>query len=437
MKRMLSCTFVGSLLLSARAADGPAKPVASEPTVVVTVGADSGDIRGNDSRAIQKAIDLAVQKAPQGGGKVVIKKGTYTLYDSLHLRGPLTVQGEGAHTILKKAPPFVTVLTAPLSADAVEATVEAVGPIEPGWGVTLFQPGAWGASIRSVVAVNGNRITLNRPRSQELKYPLGNLPAGVKVQTSFPLVQILGVEGVTIEDLVLDGNLAENKDMSVEGCRNGGVYMCSATPGQQGGPGKHILRRCVVRNFAGDGISWQGPADVTLEEVESTGHLGSGFHPGTGAVRAVIRRCRSHHNGGAGIYVCWDVQQGRFEENLLEDNSGPGISTGHGDSDCLFVGNQIRRNLKEGVLFRRDSPPPAGCTFRENVIEDNGGAGVRLQSNVPRTVLEKNTIRDTRQEPTSRTQTIAITSPVAVTLTENTMEGEVKVPASPTPPPIK
>jgi hypothetical protein len=279
----------------------------------------------------------------------------------------------------------------------------------------------------------GNVVTIGRPRNRELKYPQGPLAVGARVQTSHPLVQALGVEGVVIEDLVLDGNLTENKDMVVEGCRNGCIHMCSNSPGQDSGPGRHIVRRCVARDFAGDGISWQGPAGVTVEEVECAGHTGNGLHPGTNALRALIRNCRSHHNGGWGLYVCWDVRQGRFENNVFEDNGAGGISTGRGDSDCLFAGNQIRRNRKDGIQFRRDKPPPDRCAFRGNVIEDNGGTGVNVQKNPSGTVLEKNLIFDTRQDEGQRTQKAAIASAVAVTLRDNTIEGDVRVPDLPGP----
>jgi hypothetical protein len=287
--------------------------VASEK-VVVTVGQENCDVRGTDSLAIQKALDLALGKAPKGGRQVIVKAGTYTIYGSLYIRGPVTLKGEGAKTILKKAPLYITALAKPLAADAVELEVKDIGPIKPGWGLSLNPGGPWATSIRYAVEVNGNSIKMDRPRNKELKFPQGPLDAGVNVQTSYPLIQILGVEGAVIEDLVLDGNLAENKDMQGDD-RNGCIYMCAAAPGQEGGPGKHVVRRCVLRDFAGDGISWQGPADVTVEDVECTGMKGNRLHPGTNAVRPIVRNCRSHHNGGSGIYVCWDVKNGRFEQN--------------------------------------------------------------------------------------------------------------------------
>jgi len=400
-------------------------------TVVVTVGQESGDVRGTGSPAIQKALDLALEKAPKGGGQVIVKAGTYTIYGSLYIRGPVTLKGEGAKTILKKAPQYITALAKPLAADAVELEVKDIGPIKPGWGFSLNPAeSAWATSIRYAVEVNGNRIKMDRPRNRELKFPQGPLPAGAKVQTSYPLIQILGVEGAVVEDLVLDGNLAENKDMQVESSRNGCIYMCAAAPGQEGGPGKHVVRRCVLRDFAGDGISWQGSADVTVEDVECTGMKDDGLHPGTNAVRPIVRNCRSHHNGGSGIYVCWDVKNGRFEQNVLEDNGAAGISTGHGDSDCLFAGNQVRRNRGPGVLLRGPMFPPDRCTFEKNVVEDNAGPGFYISAGIAGTVLTENVIRDTRKEEAQRTQKVALFSFSPVAMKDNKVEGQVRVPPS-------
>jgi hypothetical protein len=263
-----------------------------------------------------------------------------------------------------------------------------------------------------------------------MKYPVGAVRVGARLQTSYPFIQLLGVEGVVIEDLTLDGNLEENKGMEVEGCRNGGIYMCANAPGQRGGKGGHTVRRCTIRNFAGDGISWQGPSDVTIDGVECTGNSGNGLHPGTSAVRTVVRNCRLHHNGGSGIYVCWDVRHGKFENNVIESNGKAGISTGHGDSDCLFEGNQIRSNKWEGVAFRGDRPPPDRCVFRKNIIEDNGGAGFKIRGRVSGTVIEQNTIRDTRKDAAQRTQKIAVQSKSLVVLKDNTIEGKVDVPGA-------
>lgn len=183
----------------------------------------------------------------------------------------------------------------------------------------------------------------------------------------------------------------------------------------------------MVRDYAGEGISWQGPTDVTIDHVECSGNNGSGMHPGTGGARAVVLNSRFHHNKANGIYICWDVTHSRFEDNIIEYNGTSGISPGHGDSDTLFLRNTFRGNKWQGVLFRKQDPPPDRCVFRENIFEDNG-MGVKIAGNVPNTVFERNIFRDTRTNPAEKTQKVAITSSLPITFIDNIVEGEANLP---------
>src|SRR3954470_13863723 len=53
----------------------------------IRVGVDAGDLRGNDNRALQAAVDFV---AGLGGGVVEIGPGEYVMRDSLHLRPNVT-----------------------------------------------------------------------------------------------------------------------------------------------------------------------------------------------------------------------------------------------------------------------------------------------------------------------------------------------------------
>jgi nitrous oxidase accessory protein NosD len=129
--------------------------------------------------------------------------------------------------------------------------------------------------------------------------------------------------------------------------------------------------------------------------------------------------------------VCRDVKNAPFEDNVVENNEQCGVSTGHGDSDSQYLRNTFRGNKWQGILFRRQQPPPDRCTFLENVFEDNG-MGVKIDADVPGTVFEKNTFCDTRKDEKDRTQKVAIVSKVPITFKGNAVEGEVKLPAGST-----
>jgi parallel beta-helix repeat protein len=88
----------------------------------------------------------------------------------------------------------------------------------------------------------------------------------------------------------------------------------------------------------------------------------------------VVSRCRAVGNGSDGLYVCWRVQHGRFEDNELRGNKGVGISIGHKDSDNVFSGNRVTANQGVGLLFRNEAEAMGAHrnVFEKNVFLDNG-----------------------------------------------------------------
>src|SRR5438876_7161408 len=73
----------------------------------ITVGVRDGDLRGGDNRVLQAAVDYI---AKLGGGVVDIGAGEYQMRDALHLGPHVTLRGQGAKTILRKARAHASVL---------------------------------------------------------------------------------------------------------------------------------------------------------------------------------------------------------------------------------------------------------------------------------------------------------------------------------------
>jgi len=115
---------------------------------------------------------------------------------------------------------------------------------------------------------------------------------------------------------------------------------------------------------------------VTVEECLSEHNAGLGLHPGSGSQQPVLRANRSLGNDRDGLYVCWRVKNGLFENNEIRGNRGAGISIGHKDTDNEFRHNTITGNGKAGVLFRPESEAMGAHrnTFEQNIILDNGMA---------------------------------------------------------------
>jgi len=190
-----------------------------------------------------------------------------------------------------------------------------------------------------------------------------------------------------------------------------------------------------VRNYNGDGISFQQSNDVVVRDSLVEGNASLGLHPGSGSQRPTIERCVARRNGEDGLFLCWRVQFGRFEGNVLEDNGRFGISIGHKDTDNLLLRNVVRRNGQDGVFFRNETSGMAGHRNRleENVIEDNGtkgpAAGIRVRGETNDLLLRGNVIRGDR-DAQGRGQQVGILieeEAGAIRMEDNVIEATVQI----------
>jgi len=410
MKPQLFPSLIAMICLAAAAASGadpssqaddPQLPramhTAMKERARVTVGVKIGDITGLDHRALQAAVEYV---AGLGGGMVEIGEGEFLMRDSLHLRPHVTVRGQGAKTILRKAKS----VSSPLKVDGdygeEQFTVEKPDGFAVGDGVAIWDKNAGGfhTTVARITGRNGNSFAISRPLNADCM-----VDKGAQAATVFPVISGYDLEGARVEDLTIDGNKEEN--ISLNGCRGGGIFLYRC-------PGA-VLERCTVRNFHGDGISFQQCNDVQVLACVSEGNAGLGLHPGSGSQRPVIRQCIARHNGEDGLFLCWRVKQGLFEDNILEANGRHGISIGHKDTDNLLRNNQVRSNHEEGIYFRNESEGMAGHRNRleSNLIENNGvkhdAAGIRVRGETSGLIFKDNIIRDTRPAG-ERKQTIGI-----------------------------
>ncbi len=153
------------------------------------------------------------------------------------------------------------------------------------------------------------------------------------------------VKNASVERLTIEGN--REKAQPLNGCRGAGIYLFECD--------KVAIRNCTVRDYRGDGISFQVSQNVTVEECLSENHEGLGIHPGSGSQHPVVCRNRSIGNGGDGLFVCWRVKHGLFADNEIRDNKNAGISIGHKDTDNLFRNNTVAQNSLTGILFRNEA----------------------------------------------------------------------------------
>jgi len=354
----------------------------------MTVGQSDADIVGRDNRALQAAVEYV---ANLGGGVVEIGPGEYLMRDSLHLRAFVTVRGTPGKTVLRKADSVTSVLALDGDYGEEQATVANAAGFEVGSGVAIWdsQSGGFHTTVGRITGRNGNTFSFDSPLNADCM-----VDNKAKAATVFPVVSGRDIEGAHVEDLIIDGNKSNNDNLN--GCRGAGIYLYRAFG--------TVIRNCVVKNYNGDGISFQQSNDVVVEDCVSEGNASLGLHPGSGSQRPVVRRCVARDNGEDGLFLCWRVRYGVFEENTLENNGRFGISIGHKDTDNLLRLNKVRSNHEDGICFRNESLGMAGHRNRleENIIENNGlkrqVAGIRVRGETRDLVFNRNVIRDTRDQ---------------------------------------
>jgi parallel beta-helix repeat protein len=385
----------------------------------ITVGQSGADINGTDNRALQAAVDYV---AALGGGTVEIGPGTWAMRDSLHLRPNVTVRGVKDRTVLRKADAVSSPMVRDGDFGEEQVTVKNPDGFDIGCGVTAWDKGSGGfhTTVARITGRSGNTFSIDKPLNADCM--AGN---GATAATVFPVISGYELEGCRLEGLTIDGNKEHNPHLN--GCRGAGIFLYR-------GFGT-VIENCTVRNFNGDGISFQQSNDVVVRNCLTEDNASLGFHPGSGSQRPLVEKCIARRNGEDGLFLCWRVRHGTFQDNVLENNGRFGISIGHKDTDNLLLRNHVRLNEEAGICFRSESEAMAGHRNRleQNVIENNGvkkeAPGIRVRGETNELNFTGNVIRDTR-EGSERKQTTGILieeKAGAVALDKNEIEATTEI----------
>ena len=217
--------------------------------LTITVGQKSGDIVGNDDKAIQAAVDYVTRL---GKGTVKIGPGVYRLRNAIHLSTGIHLMGSGADSILTKIPSEEVMLADDSDWYDQEITLVKAADFQVGDGVALMgdSPHHGGAQVikRTLVARNGNRFKLDKGLRKNLW--VSQKP---KCTSLFPLLTSENCSDVLIENLCLDGNLEQNANFN--GNYGGNIFLQDCR--------RFTIRNVESRNYNGDGISFQICHDVT------------------------------------------------------------------------------------------------------------------------------------------------------------------------------
>ncbi|GAB5406551.1 MAG: hypothetical protein Aurels2KO_47820 [Aureliella sp.] len=383
----------------------------------ISVGRTDADLVGTDNRVLQAAVDYI---AGLGGGVVEVGPGEYLMRDSLHLRSGVTVQGVEGKTILRKHDAAVSTLAIDGDYGEQQITMSSPKGFAVGHGVAVWdnRSGGFHTTVARITGQSGSRFAIDKPLNADCM-----VQNNAKAATVFPVVSGYNVRNSRLIGLTIHGNKENNPHLN--GCRGGGIFFYR-------GHGA-VIENCTVDGYNGDGVSFQQSNDVVVFGCNSLNSSQLGFHPGSGSQRATVRDCVATNNGTDGLFLCWRVRHGVFENNLLEGNKRFGISIGHKDSDNLIRKNRVRKNGEDGVYFRDETYGMAAHRNRvvDNVIEDNGasgsGAGIRIRGQTDGLVISNNTIRDNQDSPTQTIGVLIEQQVLTVNLNGNKIQATHKV----------
>jgi hypothetical protein len=380
---LLFALLINPLFIAAQqnlpVADAMVTPKIAETTL--TVGGNDADVPGFNNRSIQYAIDAVART----GGTVKLNPGLYKIAAPVRMKSNVRLIGSGKQTILKRGKGFQTRFVVDADYGELKLTVENADGFEPGMKIQVSdkeQSSCWNVSTAWITDIRDNIIYIDNGLIRDYRADKEGM-----VSSSTSVIEAIGAENVTISDLTVDGNRAEN--FFADGCNCAGIMIFKSK--------KVIVDKVHVKDFNGEGISWQITENITIRNSEISGSGNTGLHPGTGSPFTIIENNDIHHNDRDGLFICWRVYQSQVVNNRIHHNGRFGICTGHKDTDVNFTGNHIYSNGNDGVNLRgeREANSPHRNTFTANIIEDNGqnGGGYGFSINSPsRDLILRNNI---------------------------------------------
>ena len=385
-------TFTSSLFAQEiMKADALVSPKIAEREI--SVGGDNAHIPGFNNQSIQFAID-ALENT---GGTVLLNPGLYEIIAPVQMKSNVRIVGSGKETILKRGRGVQTRYIIDADFGELKLTVENPAGFDIGMKVQVTDEensGCWNVSTAYITDIADNVIYIDKGLIRDYRSDQNGL-----VSNASSVIEVIEAENISISDLVIDGN--RKKNFFADGCNSAGVLVLRS---------KHVaIDNVHVKDFKGEGISWQITENVSVKNCEISGSGNTGLHPGTGSPFSVIENNDVHHNDRDGLFICWRVYQSSVTGNSFHHNGRYGVCTGHKDTDVTFENNHIFNNASDGINLRgeRESNAPHRNTFVNNIIENNGmrggGYGFSINSPARELVLKENVFKNS-----SKTQKAAI-----------------------------
>jgi Right handed beta helix region len=355
------------------------------PEQVLTVGGVNANIHGFTNEAIQLAVDAL----SECGGTVKLSSGQFEIKAPVRMSSNVKLIGSGAETVLHRIDGYHSRFIIDADFGELKLTVEDASGFDVGMSVQVTDApnsGCWNVTTAVITDIVDNTLYIDSYLIRDYDSEQNGM-----VTNAGSCVSVMGGHNVYLSDFTIDGN--KEKNDLLDGCNGGGVVIIKS---------KNVtVENIHIKNFNGEGITWQITEEVTVRNCEISGCANMGLHPGSGSPKSVIEDNNVHHNR-VGLFLCWRVQHSYVRNNQFHHNSLHGISTGHKDSDVLFESNHVYKNGSSGIVFRNEDSKnsPHRNSFVKNTIEDNGtsseGYGFYITGNATDLLIKGNIIRKTK-----------------------------------------
>jgi parallel beta-helix repeat protein len=365
----------------------------------VVVGPQSG---GTDE-SLQAAINTVIKA---GGGRVLIKPGTYVLHRGLTLTKAKNVSlvGEpGARLVMAPEVCVAAAADAPKGQGFVE--VEPAAGLTEGMGLEIQANGLLDTTPSgqkyqrpffgtTVVAVEGNKIKVRRP----LDYAV---PTGTKIVYAYNAITLSGTaSNITIQGLEIDLNRDKWPLRPINHTSHCAVFGAGAYDHTKGMAGASIegvvIRNCVLRNCHHRGVAWYSVvrSSVVGCRIEDTGAEAIDFDHFCFNCEARDNDIRNAPSG---------VELNDASDCIVENNRIDGCERGiivwrwfagdHLNTGNIFRSNQITNSKKVGIACE---PRTSKTMITANTIQGSGGTGIQLGGD--ENTVEQNTVRGCAKE---------------------------------------
>ena len=246
-------------------ADALVSPKIAERTI--SVGSENADLPGFNNQAIQFAIEFVAET----GGTVKLSPGLYEINSPVQMKSNVKLIGSGKETILKKGKGIQTKYTIDADYGELKVSVENSDGFEIGMKVQVtddINSGCWNVSTAYITDIVDNVIYVDKGMVRDHRSDRNGL-----ISNASSVIEFIDTENASVSNLNADGNRTEN--FFADGCNSAGVLILRSK--------KITVDNVHVKDFNGEGISWQITENVSIINSEVSGSGNTGLHPGTGS----------------------------------------------------------------------------------------------------------------------------------------------------------